>query len=401
MNAPDGRPTNAAFRRDSRLVLAPRRDPAGLSCSAPSICRVRPFATRFTRIQATSAAAPPVDLHPQVPLIQEVLEAMNLPMLSMAGLRGRRRDGDCLQGSGETRDSTSSSAPATRIAGNSSTTASACTTCANAKAFDRDSLQKVWGISPEQVVDFQTLVGDSVDNVPGVRGHRRKDRGQTACSNTERSTTSSPTWTKSSRRNSRRILKSAIAAGDLEKSRTLVRLDVNVPIDIDWDGWRLGEWDGPTLAGADARIRLPPLRRSGACDAQERKAPRRMRPFWRRSANAEPVAEEGQIRMEATIFSRASRTKPISPSARTSRPTTGTRLTRSLIRREVWAEFLAKLTAAKALRLRSGNDGPRSAAVRNRRLGVFMEVRRRILRSRLKARRERQAISIRERSSMR
>ena len=27
-----------------------------------------------------------------------------------------------------------------------------------------------WGVTPEQVVDFQTLVGDSVDNVPGVPG---------------------------------------------------------------------------------------------------------------------------------------------------------------------------------------------------------------------------------------
>ena len=36
--------------------------------------------------------------------------------------------------------------------------------------FGRDELLQDWGITPEQVVDFQALVGDSVDNVPGVPG---------------------------------------------------------------------------------------------------------------------------------------------------------------------------------------------------------------------------------------
>ena len=36
------------------------------------------------------------------------------------------------------------------------------------EVFDADALAAEWGISPEQVVDFQALVGDSVDNVPGV-----------------------------------------------------------------------------------------------------------------------------------------------------------------------------------------------------------------------------------------
>ena len=34
--------------------------------------------------------------------------------------------------------------------------------------FDAAALQDEWGIRPDQVVDFQTLVGDSVDNIPGV-----------------------------------------------------------------------------------------------------------------------------------------------------------------------------------------------------------------------------------------
>ena len=36
--------------------------------------------------------------------------------------------------------------------------------------FGREELKDDWGVKPEQVVDLQTLVGDSVDNVPGVPG---------------------------------------------------------------------------------------------------------------------------------------------------------------------------------------------------------------------------------------
>src|SRR5262249_55212369 len=36
--------------------------------------------------------------------------------------------------------------------------------------FGREELQADWGIAPEQVIDFQTLVGDSVDNIRGVPG---------------------------------------------------------------------------------------------------------------------------------------------------------------------------------------------------------------------------------------
>ena len=34
--------------------------------------------------------------------------------------------------------------------------------------YDADSLQDDWGIRPDQVVDFQALVGDKIDNVPGI-----------------------------------------------------------------------------------------------------------------------------------------------------------------------------------------------------------------------------------------
>ena len=43
--------------------------------------------------------------------------------------------------------------------------------------FDAADLQQEWHIRPEQAVDFQALVGDSVDNVPGVPLIGPEDRG--------------------------------------------------------------------------------------------------------------------------------------------------------------------------------------------------------------------------------
>ena len=36
--------------------------------------------------------------------------------------------------------------------------------------LDAAWIEKDWGVRPDQVIDFQALVGDSVDNIPGVPG---------------------------------------------------------------------------------------------------------------------------------------------------------------------------------------------------------------------------------------
>ncbi len=38
------------------------------------------------------------------------------------------------------------------------------------KFFNRDEVYKKYGVYPEQFVDYQTIVGDSVDNIKGVKG---------------------------------------------------------------------------------------------------------------------------------------------------------------------------------------------------------------------------------------
>ena len=35
---------------------------------------------------------------------------------------------------------------------------------------DRSAVEEKWGVPPERIVDVLALVGDSVDNIPGVAG---------------------------------------------------------------------------------------------------------------------------------------------------------------------------------------------------------------------------------------
>ena len=42
--------------------------------------------------------------------------------------------------------------------------------------------------APDQIIDYLALIGDSVDNIPGVREVRTEDRGEVARPNTARST---------------------------------------------------------------------------------------------------------------------------------------------------------------------------------------------------------------------
>src|SRR5438445_9016304 len=111
----------------------------------------------------------PDDLQPQITLIYQLLEAMRVPVLGQPGFEAddviatvateaARRgldvficttDKDCRQLIGD------------RVR---------MYNLRKKEILDREALFKDWEITPEQVIDLQAMVGDSVDNVPGVPG---------------------------------------------------------------------------------------------------------------------------------------------------------------------------------------------------------------------------------------
>jgi DNA polymerase-1 len=103
--------------------------------------------------------------------------------------------------------------------------------------MDRAKLAEDWGISPEQVVDFQALVGDSVDNVPGVPKVGPKTARQlleqfgTLDAVLERAAEAKGAKLQENLRTHR---KQALLSCEL------VRLDRHVPLAIDWNTSRAG-----------------------------------------------------------------------------------------------------------------------------------------------------------------
>lgn len=241
MTSPSGLPTNAlfGFARDLLFLRGLRPDYLVVAFD-----RAEPtFRSTIYAEYKANRDEMPNDLQLQLPHIHRLLDAMNVPIVSVAtfeaddvlatlAVAGARRglevfictsDKDCRQLIDD------------RVR---------LYSLRNHRAFGRQELLADWGIKPEQVVDLQSLVGDSVDNVPGVPGIGVKtaakllqDFGtvENILANIDRV---SGAKRQENLRNSGAII---------ERARNLVRLDTAVPIDMTWDAWRLREMDGSRL----------------------------------------------------------------------------------------------------------------------------------------------------------
>ena len=101
-------------------------------------------------------------------------------------------------------------------------------------------LQAEWGIAPEQVVDFQALVGDSVDNVPGVPLIGPKFARQLLEQYGTLEAVLDHAGEVPGAKRKENLLKFRDQA---LLSRELVRLDAHVPMAIDWNAGRPGRID--------------------------------------------------------------------------------------------------------------------------------------------------------------
>lgn len=92
-------------------------------------------------------------------------------------------------------------------------------------------LQNDWGIRPDQVIDFQTMVGDSTDNIPGIPLIGPKG----ASALLKEFGTLEEIYAHLDQIKGKKGENLAAARDSIETTRRLVRLDSDVPIDIDWE----------------------------------------------------------------------------------------------------------------------------------------------------------------------
>ena len=106
--------------------------------------------------------------------------------------------------------------------------------------FGEPELKTVWGIRPDQVVDFQSLVGDSADNVPGVPQIGPKAAQQLL----EQFNTLDEVYANIDSVTGEKRKENLRTHRDLAMlSRDLVRLSKECPIDLPWSQMRPGTFD--------------------------------------------------------------------------------------------------------------------------------------------------------------
>jgi len=242
MTSPRGEPVGAVFGflRDLFFLLDEKR-PDYLFCAFDL-----PGKTfRHELYEAYKAHRPEMDadLAPQFGLIRRVIAAMRIPALALEGFEAddilatvarlaEEQGGTCylVTGDKDCRQLITQRVKVFNIRKN--------------QVYDHEALRADWGIRPDQVVDFQALVGDPVDGVPGVPLIGPK----CAQSLLEKFDVLEE------------ILKHPEAAGGAKRkqnietygpqallSRQLVQLDRHVPVPIDWPGGRTGQADWAAL----------------------------------------------------------------------------------------------------------------------------------------------------------
>ena len=97
--------------------------------------------------------------------------------------------------------------------------------------YDEDKVKEVYGIRPDQIIDYKALIGDTSDNVPGVRGIGEK----TAQALLQQHQTLDQIFASVETIMPKRA-KTALEAGKDSAllSKTLVTIRTDVPLEIDW-----------------------------------------------------------------------------------------------------------------------------------------------------------------------
>lgn len=233
MTSPAGLPTNAVFGFSRDLVtLLKDHKPTWLICAMDSSGP----GTRDALYPAYKAnrTEMPEDLRPQIELLKQVITAFDIPLVEFEGWEAD----DVI-------------ATLTRQAVERGLTVRIVTSDKDARQLlgpqvqiynlrknvylDEAGLMLDWGVRPDQVIDFQSLVGDSVDNVPGVPlvGPKKASAMLQAYGTLENVLANADNVAGEKLRSN---LKTYVDQAYL--SRDLVRLNQQLPIEFDWEARR-------------------------------------------------------------------------------------------------------------------------------------------------------------------
>ena len=243
MTSPSGEPVNAVygFVRDMLQLLETRR-PDALVCAfdlpGPT------FRDDLFPEYKADRGEMPEELSSQIPKVREVMSALGIPIVASPGFEADdvlatlarlcdESDANCLVVTG---DKDCRQLITHRVS---------ILNIRKDKIYDADSLLEDWGIRPDQVVDFQSLVGDKVDNVPGVPLIGPKLAQELLSKYETLESVLDHAEDVSGKKRKENLINYRDQAF---LSQKLVKLDTQVPFTLDWNAYRVGGIDQKRLS---------------------------------------------------------------------------------------------------------------------------------------------------------
>jgi DNA polymerase-1 len=243
MSSPSGLPTNALFGFTRDLMALRNMQPDYLLCAFD-----RPEPTfrheLFPEYKANRAEMPD-DLQLQMPHIHRIVEALSIPIVSHPAYEADDVLATIARGASE-RGLNVFLCTSDKDCRQLITDGVKLYNLRKRLPFGRDELLADWGVTPEQVIDLQVLVGDSVDNVPGVAGIGVKTAAKLLqeFGTLENLLANVDKVAGAKKQEGLRAL-----IPDVPRNRQLIRLETDLPMQMDWDKWKLRPIDaGPFLA---------------------------------------------------------------------------------------------------------------------------------------------------------
>lgn len=126
----------------------------------------------YTEYKAGRKKMPP-ELAQQLPLLKEVLSAMNISTIELDGFEADDLIGTIVKRAEEERLSPiviTGDKDALQLASDDTRIVITKKGISDFEAYDRMAFEEKYGITPEQFIDLKGLMGDSSDNIPGVPG---------------------------------------------------------------------------------------------------------------------------------------------------------------------------------------------------------------------------------------
>jgi DNA polymerase-1 len=168
LNNAAGLPTNAIFGFTNILLKFLKQYKPEYVAVALDAGRVTFRNEMFAGYKGNRPEAPP-DLIPQFPYFRKVLDALNLPLLEIPGYEADDIIAtlcDRLSGRGCELVVVSSDKDLMQLVTNGVKLLDS----AKDRWIGKDEVKEKFGVAPQQVIEVMGLMGDAVDNIPGVKG---------------------------------------------------------------------------------------------------------------------------------------------------------------------------------------------------------------------------------------